>query len=420
MRLANLSPSEKRSTILLLAAALFNGAVQSLGQTQDIIARKALHAQDWQLMLMTMIWPISNFLSIWWGRIFEQSAHKSRYFLVAGVTGRLTLVYAIWITTMNEYLVLLALLFSANSLLIPAQNSIYQKNINVNHRAKVFGYTISLGMLVSVVFTFFSGRLLDVHEQSFRWILVVTGLCGFVSSAILSFIRIQEEPGFLKRPKVLWRKQLLDPIHRTLSLLKENKQFSSFERSFSIYGMGFIMMQPIIPIYLVDKLHLSYTSNFLAKGVISQLGMLLLSPLIGKLHDRMHPFRFISAGFALLMVFPLLFVLSSLWAGESVIPVVIVFVAYLIFGVAMTVVNVSWNMSSIYFAGKDDASMYQSVHVTMTGIRGLIAPILGYTLLKVFNITAVFVVAAGFLGCAAIVSYMDYKRLRSKDLPITL
>jgi MFS family permease len=412
LHLKNLSPIEKNSTYLLFVAALFNGVVQSLNQTQDIIARKALHAQDWQLMLMTMIWPISNFLSIWWGRIFEKSRHKSRYFLLAGIVGRLSMVYAIWLVSMNEYMVLLGLVFSANSLLIPAQNSIYQKNINVSHRAKVFGYTISLGMFVSIVFTFFAGRMLDINEQSFRWILVITGFCGFVSCAVLSLIRIQEPLGQNDHTRQSMRHHLLDPIKRTLSLLKENKPFAAFERSFSIYGMGFIMMQPVIPIYLVDKLNLSYTNNFLAKGVLSQVGLLLLSPLIGKIHDRMHPFKFISRSFALLMVFPLLFVVSSLWAGESIIPVVIVFIAYFIFGVAMTAVNVSWNMSSIYFAGKEDASMYQSVHVTMTGIRGLVAPMLGLALLRLFNITAVFVVAACFLGWAAIISYRDFKRLK--------
>lgn len=412
MRLKNLSPSEKHSTYLLLIAALFNGVVQSLNQTQDIIARKALHAQDWQLMLMTMIWPISNFLSIWWGRIFENSCHKSRYFLLAGIVGRLSMVYALWLVSMNEYMVLLGLVFSANSLLIPAQNSIYQRNIDISRRAKVFGYTISLGMIVSIAFTFFAGRMLDINEQSFRWILVATGFCGFVSCAVLSMIRIQVPIGSKNCSRSSFRNHLLDPIKRTLTLLKENKPFAAFERSFSIYGMGFIMMQPIIPIYLVDKLNLSYTNNFLAKGVLSQVGLLLLSPIIGKIHDRMHPFKFISRSFALLMVFPLLFVVSSLWGGESIIPVVIVFVAYFIFGVAMTAVNVSWNMSSIYFAGKDDASMYQSVHVTMTGIRGLIAPMLGFALLRIFNITAVFVVAAGFLAWAAIISYRDYKRIR--------
>ncbi|NLH92700.1 MAG: hypothetical protein GX466_00530 [Candidatus Cloacimonetes bacterium] len=138
MRLNNLNPVERRTAILLVLAALFNGVILSLNQTQDIIARKALHAKDWQLMLMTMIWPVANFFSVWWARVFERSCHKQRYFLIAGIIGRLTLVYAIWLVSMNEYLVLLGLLFAANSLIVPAQNSIYQRNIHPGRRARVF------------------------------------------------------------------------------------------------------------------------------------------------------------------------------------------------------------------------------------------------------------------------------------------
>lgn len=418
MRLKDLSPVERHTAILLLWAALFNGIVASLSQTQDIIARKALLAADWQLMIMMMIWPISNFFSIWWGRIFEKSCHQSRYFLVVGILGRLTLVYGIWITTMNEYLVLLALMFSFNSLLIPAQNSIYQKNIDFSRRAKIYGYTISLGMLVSIGFTFLAGRILDSHEQLFRLILAITGICGLISCIMLSFIRIQKPLAQLDcAQKINLREALTDPIKRSLKLLKENKQFAAFERSFSIYGMGFIMMTPIIPIYLVDVLKLSYTTNFMAKGIISQIGLLLLSPYIGKIHDGMHPFRFISMAFATLFLYPVLILISSLFVTVPVLPVIIVFVAYLIFGIAMAAINISWNMSSIYFAGKEDAAMYQSVHVTMTGIRGVIAPGLGLVLLKFIGIQAVFVVAAGFLLSASIISYLDDKKLKGINFP---
>ncbi len=419
MKIKELNPFVRHTVYMLMFAAIFNGAVQSLAQTQDIIARKALRAMDWQLMLMTMIWPISNFLSIWWGRLFEQSHHQSRYFIVGGIVGRLTLIYAIWLTTMNEFLVVMGLLYSANSLLVPAQNTIYQKNIRPQRRSAVYGYTMSIGMVVSVTLTFIAGRVLDSNENSYRWILALTGIAGFVSTILLSRIKIQEpvvDPP-VGRKQISFKDALTDPIKRSLKLMKENKAFAAFERSFSIYGMGYIMMQPIIPIYMVDKLQLSYTNNFLAKGILSQVGMLFLAPLFGRLHDKMHPFKYIGYSFALLMLFPILFVLSSLWAGESVVAVIVVFIAYTIFGLAMTGVNMAWNMSSIFFAGNDDAAMYQSVHVTLTGVRGLIAPVLGFILLKGLGIESVFIVAAGFLALASFMSFKDYRLLRKSFLP---
>ncbi|MDD3104053.1 MAG: MFS transporter, partial [Candidatus Cloacimonetes bacterium] len=373
-----------------------------------------------QLMLMTMISPISNFLSIWWGRLFERSRYKSRYFLFAGVFGRLVLLYAIWLTTMNEYLVMTGLMFSANSLLIPAQNTIYQKNIRVKRRASVYGYALSIGVGVSITLAFLAGRLLDNSEDSFRWILAISGVAGFISCFLLSRIKIKQpliDPTLVK-PKIKLCDVFIDPVLRTRKLLRENKAFACFERSFTLYGMGFIMMQPVIPIYMVDRLQLSYTSNFLAKGILSQIGMLLLSPILGKLHDKMHPFRYIGFSFALLMAFPLLFVLSSIWAGESAIAVGIVFLAYSIFGIAMTGVNMAWNMSSIFFAGAQDAAMYQSVHVTLSGVRGLLAPLLGFTLLRIINIEAVFIVAAGFLALASFMSFKDYHSLKYKSVDI--
>jgi MFS family permease len=411
MRFKNLNPLEKQTARLLLASALFNGVVMSLNQTQDIIARKALHAQVWQLTVMTMIWPISNFFSIWWGRIFEKSQHKSRYFILVGIFGRLSLIYGLWLNGMNEFMLLLGLMFSFNSLLIPAQNSIYQSNIESSRRAKVYGYTMSLGMLVAVIFTFFAGRMLDRNDQYFRIILAVTAICGLIASLLLSLVKIKKHESSTEPVPFSWQDALHDPIKRSLALLKTNKPFAAFERSFSIYGMGFIMVQPVLPIYLVDMLKLTYTGNFIAKGVISQIPILILSPYLGKWHDRLHPFRFICFFFGLLALFPALIIASALTLKWHLLSVGLVYLAFAIFGIAMAGVNIAWNMGSIFFAGKEDASMYQSVHVTMTGIRGILAPMLGLLLLKTLGIISVFAVAVGFLMLASYLSWRDYRRL---------
>ena len=412
MRFKNLNPLERQTARLLLWSALFNGIIMSLNQTQDIIARKALSATAFQLTIMAMIWPVSNFMSIWWGRMFERSCHKSRYFIFVGIFGRLSLIYGLWLSGMNEFMLLLGLMFSFNALLIPAQNSIYQRNIDPRRRSKVYGYTISLGMLVAIGFTFVAGRWLDINENAFRWILAITAIAGFIASLLLSFIKIQEpEKDGICQP-LRWIDVVRDPIRRSLLLLKENKPFASFERSFSIYGMGFIMIQPVLPIFLVDMLKLSYTGNFVAKGIISQIPMLLLSPFLGKWHDKLHPFRFIGVFFAILALFPALIILSALTLKWHLLSVILVYLAYAVFGLAMAGVNIAWNMGSIFFAGSEDASMYQSVHVTMTGIRGVIAPLLGLLLLKTTGLISVFVVSSCFLITASFISWKDFKRLQ--------
>lgn len=411
MRFKDLNPLEQQTARLLLWSALFNGVVQSLNQTQDIIARKALHASALQLTVMTMIWPVSNLLSIWWSRLFERSCHKSRYFVLIGVFGRLSLIYGLWLTGMNQFMLLLGLMFSFNSLLIPAQNSIYQKNITSGRRGRLYGYTMSLALLVTVSFTFLAGRLLDLNEQSFRLILAITAFAGFIASLLLSFIRIKETEDKRDCSRPTWRESLHGPLRNTLDLLKRNKPFAAFERSFSIYGMGFIVVQPVLPIFLVDMLKLSYTGNFIAKGIISQLPMLFLSPYLGKWHDKLHPFRFISFFFGLLALFPALIIASALTLKWHLLSELIVYLAFTVFGVAMAGVNMAWNMGSIYFADKEDASMYQSVHVTNTGIRGILAPLLSLLLYKTLGLTSVFVASVCFLVTASYISWKDYKRL---------
>jgi len=402
---------ERQTGRLLLWSALFNGVVLSLNQTQDIIARKALNAAVWQLTVMAMIWPVSNFMSIWWGRLFEKSCHKSRYFILAGIFGRLTLIYGLWLTGMNEFLLLLGLMFSFNALLIPAQNSIYQKNIDSGRRAKVYGYTMSLGMLMTIGFTFLAGRALDMNEQFFRIILAITAGCGLLASVLLSLIKIREPLSQNNCPPLEWKEAVKAPIKSSLALLKTNKPFAAFERSFYIYGVGFLMIIPVLPIFLVDILKLSYTGNFVAKGVVSQIPILLLSPYLGKWHDKLHPFRFISIFFGLLAFFPALIIVSALTLKWHLLSVALVYLAYVFFGMAMAGINIAWNMGSIFFAGTEDAGIYQSVHVTMTGVRGIIAPLIGLLLLKTTGLISVFAVAVVFLAYASFQSWRDYKRL---------
>ncbi|NOR45119.1 MAG: MFS transporter [Candidatus Delongbacteria bacterium] len=408
--LNDLTKIQKKIVSVILISTLFNAVLIGLGPLMDIIATKALGAADWQLTLLVMIWPVTNFVSIWWGKILESSENKSIFYWIVAFFGRLIFVLGIWVMTMNQFLVLLAVSFSFNSLFIPLYNNLFQKHFDSKIRGKIFGLTISLSTLIVIIFSYIAGRILDSDENSFRIIMVFAGISGFLGTAILSTFKPEiKTKNHVK--KFNFHRIFISPLSRTWETLKKNKDFRNFEINFTIYGFGFIMVLPSIPIYLIEHLEMTYTSSFIAKAIIAQIGLLLLSPLFGKIHGKWHPHYFTAISFLTFSMFPLTLYISTFTSAD--VAIILVFAAYFIYSFGMAGVNITWNISSIFFAGKEDSSMYQSIHVSATGIRGLLAPLLGLFIYRIFGVELVFLVSFLFIFTGSIMSYRSYlKRSR--------
>lgn len=75
---------------------------------------------------------------------------------------------------------------------------------------------------------------------------------------------------------------------------------------------------------------------------------------------------------------------------------------FIAFGIGMVGVNLAWNLSSIYFAGKSEVSRYMGAHVTLVGVRGTFGPLLGYLSMKYIDIAASFYLSALFFAIASV------------------
>lgn len=413
-----LNQVEKRTFFLLMLASFFNGFVFSSFQIQDIIAKKALHALDWQITLLVMLWPISNLFSIWWGKILEHSGNLSGFFVLSGFVGRLCLLLMLWINNFYHYLIILVIVFSFNSFLSPAQNSIYQINIKQENRGIIFGYTSSLITLVMILASYIAGRILDINESWFRYIFAFVGIMGCISALIMALIKVRKN-GSREKAFTNLKQLFIKPIARMLEVLKQDRDYAVFQRNFFIYGMAFMMILPAIPKYLIDYLNMDYSQTFLAKAIISQVGILILAPIAGKVFDNKNPAFFTSLTFGCVSLYPLILLISSFFIGHPFANY-FVYLAFLVFGIGMSGMIIAWNISSIYFAGDQDVSMYQSVHVTLTGIRGLFAPFLGLAVMKLFGIRTLFVITILLLLLASVLSYKLYLAMDKKKFKLNL
>ena len=399
---------EKRTFFLLMLASFFNGFVMGTFNIQDVVAKKALSALDWQITILVMLWPLSNLFSIWWGKALERSKSISKFFILTAFVGRLVLLFMLWTHSYYPYLIIMIFVFSFNSLLSPAQNSIYRNNISAENRGVLFGYTASLITLIAIIFSYTAGKLMDINEDWFRYIFSIAGLMGCISSLLMAMIKIENKK--YNAAKLKLKQLFVTPILSTMNILKKDKDFAIFQRNFFIYGIGFMIILPAIPKFLVEYLKMDYSQTFMAKGILSQLGILFLAPIAGKIHDKKNPSFFTFLAFFILGCYPFILLISSFLIGSGIENYVVYF-AYLIFGIGMSAIVISWNMSSIFFAGSNDVSMYQSVHVTLTGLRALIFPFLGYLILKYFGVKVVFTISVSMFWLASILSYLDYLRI---------
>ncbi|MEE8142279.1 MAG: MFS transporter, partial [Planctomycetota bacterium] len=129
-----------------------------------------------------------------------------------------------------------------------------------------------------------------------------------------------------------------------------------------------------------------------AKGLFS-LAVVLFTPMMGRLMDRIGPARLAARSFGLLALYSaMLLLVQNAWSYALV---------ETFWGVAMSGVGIVWNMGPVTLAPEGEARRYMSIHVALVGLRALIGHPLGGILTRITGDPRwVFLVAIGFLLAA--------------------
>jgi len=397
----------RRTLRLQWLAIPFESLLQAGMQFGSTIAKKSLDATDWQITLLMMTAPLCFLLSVYWAELIRLVVRWRRLFLLAAGFGVLPLaLMAVW-GSMPVFLALLLLYELGNSLTIPLRNRVMQANHPASRRSRIYSRLAAASAGIILVVSWPLGSFLDAGAGNWRWVFLGAALFGLADRVI--WHRIPENPDTTySRPALsspdwmgglpTWH-QLAQPVRRMREVLDRNRDFARWEGQFMIYGLAFFIISTVQPSYLVDGLGLSYSQISVGQLALLRLGGVLTLPVMGHFHDRYNPALFCARVFALLAVFPLLLSLC-IWLPEGV-RLVPFYGAFLLQGMAMSGVAVAWSMSSLVFAGDEDGALYQGIHVTLTGFRGLLGPLLGLLIMQTLGWSAAFWIAGGLLFLAA-------------------
>jgi MFS family permease len=375
---------------LHLRALMLDGATIGIFSIADVILRKSLAASSLEITLYTMLSPLSLLTAVVFSSLIL-GRRRAPFFLWAGLLGRLPLLLGVFVRTPLELLGLMCLHAFASAAVLPAFNTIYQANYRSDLRGRVFGRAAAVAVATEIVVSLLCGAALEWDPRAYRVLIPLAGLLGFLSMRSYARIKVRGER---RRFRISGResvplgealRKLARTPAETLAFLRSEPAFRRFEGAFLVYGIGFFIMLPVIPIYLVDHLHATYIEAAAAKGVAFGGARIAFFSFFGQLVDRMGPIRAGIRIFALLALFPL-----ALAAAHSMPPA---YAAFALYGTGMAGVSIIWSLGSIHFAKDRDSAAYQGVHVTLVGVRGALGPLIGYVAMTAFGPRAAMLVA---------------------------
>ncbi len=267
---------------------------------------------------------------------------------------------------------------AASSAAVPLMTQIYQENYPARERGKLFSRTFMIRIATAAVFSELAGRFLVSNLEFFRWLLVVFAAAFALASFCLARVPSQ----------ALAVSGGTHPF-RALRFVRDDALFRRTLIMWMLMGFANLMIIPLRVEYLANPKYgvtwagqtLTTAQIALLVGVIPNLARLVMSPVWGRLFDRMNFFVLrivLNTGFALGML--------SFFGGSHIAWLV---VGAIIYGISNAGGDVAWSLWVTKFAPPERVADYMSVHTFFTGLRGVLAPVVAFQLVAHFSLSAI-------------------------------
>ncbi|MBN1518354.1 MFS transporter [Candidatus Sumerlaeota bacterium] len=254
----------------------------------------------------------------------------------------------------------------------PLLTGIYQANYRASVRGQVYGLTVVLSSLSSVLAGKFGGAWLDAGMEHFRLLYCVLAGFGLLAgAAILRLPSTNIRPSAEANPflsfKVVW----------------ENPAFGYVLFAWFVFGFANLMLNPQRIEFITNArygIQLNPERVMLVIIVVTELTRLVMIPVWARLFDR---FNFIYLRMILNCCFLASHAIYFLVPGFLSLVVGAMFLGSGFGGGA-----VAWQLWVTKFAPEEQTAKYMAVHTCLCGLRGILAPFLGYFLLNHISMPA--------------------------------
>lgn len=363
------SPSQcPKTRNAFIISRIFDTPFWAIFNMLPFILYKDLHATPFQLAIIIALKPLSSIFSMYWSALVNKRPDRLVPNIIwSGILRHLPFFLFPFVDNVWYYIASFGFHMMLSRGAQPAWMEILKINIPAGSMQKVFAYGTALGYVGDAIFPFVLGGLMDGYLEAWRWIFPGTALLSLAAVAWQLSIPIDRDA---TAPPVPTKFNLIKPWKEALRLISARSDFARFQIAFMFGGAGLTVIQPALPVYLIDILNVSYTELAVALTTFKGIGFAVSSPLWANWMNRVNLYRFTSMVTFLAGLFPFCVIMSQhniAW----------LYLGYLGYGIMQAGSQLSWNLSGPIFSRSEDSSIYTSVNVVSVGLRGCFAPAIG-------------------------------------------
>jgi Na+/melibiose symporter-like transporter len=420
-QISGLKPTEKRTFSLHLSYSVIEGILAGLIALNEFVFVKSLLGSSYQVSILFQFATLVFILLIFFNEFLRRIKDKKGLLRRTAIITRLPLLLLFFFPRSPEqltgdsvyhyiFLAIFLAYYLANPIVFPSINLFLKNAYSHENFGRLYSHATTVNKIVMMITTFVYGWMLDADNYIFVYVFPVAAILGMVSIFLLSMIPYRE----CKRPEpsqTLWQ-GIRQSISQMSAVLKKNTPYRHFQSGFMFYGFGFMGSYTVIILFFEYGLGLNYSSVAFYRNAYNILAIAML-PFFGKLIGRIDPRRFATISFLSMVVFIFSLIMTRYMDGYADIFGIRIYytmLGYIFFhGIFAATMSLIWSIGSAYFCAPSEAGIYQSIHLGLTALRSLFAPLLGVLFYELWGFTIAFAIAIAMLLTGSLIMLWSEK-----------
>lgn len=253
--------------------------------------------------------------------------------------------------------------------ILTVRSAVWTANYPRTVLARITGRIVIVTSLGIAAAAACAGWLLEARPEFARWLYAAAALAGLSAALLYRQMRVRREYALLSAENAALGESQIFSLGVMRQILREDPDYRRYMLWLGIYGAGNLMASAQFVIVFSDHLHLPSGTQIGILAIVPLLAIPLFTPVWARLFDAGHVIEYrarqcwaLIAALAVLLLGVFIRNMPLLWFGA------------LILGAASAGANLGWNLGHSDFASLGRMQQYMGVNVTLTGMRGIVAP----------------------------------------------